>query len=63
MMNLSLLGHRDGSLEITWAYDGGQSHRSNGEPTPQCSSIVTMRAFKFRALLVKGGAELELTCS
>ena len=33
MMNVSVLGHRDSSLEITWAYDGGQSHRSNGEAT------------------------------
>jgi hypothetical protein len=43
MMNLSLLGHRDGSLEISWAYDGGQSHRSNGEPTPPGSSRIPGR--------------------
>jgi site-specific DNA recombinase len=43
MMNLSLLGHRDGTLEISWAYDGGQSHRSNGEPTPPGSLRIPGR--------------------
>ncbi len=42
MMNLSVIGHGDGSLEVTWPY-GDRGHRSNGEASPLGSCRIQGR--------------------
>jgi len=53
MMLLRVFADRHGALTADWV--------CNDLPTLPSSSVVTTSAYRFRALLVKGGAELELT--
>ncbi len=50
MMRLSIFADRDGSLTADWG--------CNVSSTPQCSSIFTTHALRFRALLIEDTQEV-----
>ncbi len=54
MMPLHVFADREGTLTVEWG--------CNVLTTPRCSSTFTTPTFKFRALLTREGAELELNC-
>jgi hypothetical protein len=55
MLDLTVLAHENGSLELKWAL-GADLCRDN-EPLPRWSSASTTPAFRFRAVLTDDGSE------
>jgi len=51
MLDLTVLAHESGSMEIKWAL--GADPCGDNEPLLRWSSTVTTPAFKFRAVLTK----------
>ncbi len=58
MLNLTVLAHANGNLEVKWAL-GGDPCRDNATLL-QCSSIFTTHTLRFRALLSEEVPEVEL---
>ncbi len=55
MLDLTVLAHENGNLELTWAL-GADPCRDN-EPPPRWSFAYTTPAFRFRAVLTDDGSE------
>jgi len=55
MLDLKVLAHEDGNLEIKWTL--GADLCTDNEPLPQWSSTSTTTAFRFRAVLNDAGSE------
>src|SRR5215211_3733615 len=55
MLDLTVLAHEDGNLEVKWTLGGGLCR--DNEPLPPGSSTSTTPAFRFRAVLNGDGSE------